>query len=436
MIGLEEALRLIEQASEPLPPRRQRLLEAVGRRLAEPVIADVDSPPWNRSMMDGFAVRADDVPDVATVGVSLEVDGELVAGDVPTIGMRSGACVRIMTGAPVPDGADSVVPVESALDGTGSARPGDRVRLRDERFRRGQHVGARGEAFTAGRVVLPAGTLLSPAAIGLAAEAGASHVVATPRVRVAILSTGSELVEPCTRPGDGQIRNSNGPMLAAAVSSAGCEPLTMGIVPDRSESLRAAVSLALAADVVVLSGGVSAGDLDLVPAVLARCGVRQIFHKVRVKPGKPVWFGSLDRHDATQSLVFGLPGNPASSFVCFELFVRPALRALAGAPRATWHRPRVRAVLAGPVKPAGDRPVFLPCRIEEDAASVAVEIGPVRKDDPSRRAVPLAWTGSSDMVGLAVADGLIHLPAGSVPMAPGQTVEVVRLREAAEESPR
>ncbi|MFM8578097.1 MAG: molybdopterin molybdotransferase MoeA, partial [Planctomycetaceae bacterium] len=291
MIELEEAIRLIEQASEPLPPRRQRLLEAVGRRLAEPVIADVDSPPWNRSMMDGFAVRADDVPDVATVGVSLEVDGELVAGDVPTIGKRPGACVRIMTGAPVPDGADSVVPVESAEDGTGSARPGDRVRLRDERFRRGQHVGTRGEAFTAGRVVLPAGTLLSPAAIGLAAEAGASHVIATPRVRVAILSTGSELVEPSTRPGDGQIRNSNGPMLTAAVSSAGCEPLTMGIVADRSESLRAALSLALAADVVVLSGGVSAGDLDLVPAVLERCGVRKIFHKVRVKPGKPVWFG-------------------------------------------------------------------------------------------------------------------------------------------------
>jgi molybdopterin molybdotransferase len=418
VIDLDEALRRIERACSPLPPRRQRLAEAAGRRLAEPVVADVDSPPWHRAMMDGFAVCGSDFEHAGDGVVELAIVGELAAGEVPTVTVSPGACVRIMTGAPVPEGADAVVPIESAVDGTATARAGSRVRLRDGRFRPGQHVGRRGTAFTADSVVLPAGTPLSPAAIGLAAEAGATHVVAIPRVRVAILSTGSELVEPAALPAFGQTRNSNGPMLAASVAALDCEPITMGAVADRPEPLRAAVSQALAADVVVLSGGVSAGDLDLVPGILARCGVAEIFHKVRLKPGKPVWFGSLARADAAPTLVFGLPGNPASSFVCFELFVRPALRALAGAPPRARHLPRSPAVLAGPVGPAGDRPVFLPCRFETPVFPSGI------------RAAPLPWTGSSDLVGLAVADGLIHLPAGSGPLAAGQTVEVVLLHEA------
>jgi molybdopterin molybdotransferase len=258
--------------------------------------------------------------------------------------------------------------------------------------------------------VLPAGAILTPAAVGLAAEAGATHVVAAVRPRVAILSTGSELVPVRDVPAHGRTRNSNEPMIAAAVAACGGEPIMLGIAADRPEAIRSAVMQALAADVVVLSGGVSAGDLDLVPATFTACGVEKIFHKVRLKPGKPVWFGRLDRAAGPAALVFGLPGNPASSLVCFELFVRPALAILAGRPREAWHLPRRRGVLAAAAKAAADRPVYLPCRIVRDGDRLEV--------------TPLPWTGSSDLVGLAVADGLVALPAGAR-AEPGLDVEVL-----------
>jgi molybdopterin molybdotransferase len=267
--------------------------------------------------------------------------------------------------------------------------------------------------------VLPAGAILTPAAIGLAAEAGATHVVAVPRPRVAILSTGSELVPVDVVPAHGQTRNSNGPMIAAAVAACGGEPIQLGIAVDRPEAIRAAVMQGLAADVLVLSGGVSAGDLDLVPAIFAACGVERVFHKVRLKPGKPVWCGRLDRGPGQpQTLVFGLPGNPASSLVCFELFVRPAIAILAGLPRDRWHLPRCRGVLTAAAKAAADRPVYLPCRITRAGARLDV--------------TPLPWTGSSDMVGLAVADGLVALPAGAK-AEPGTDVEVLEFATGAGE---
>jgi len=315
-----------------------------------------------------------------------------------------------MTGAAIPPGADAVVPIESAVEGTAESHAGGRVRLREPTFRDGQHVGIRGAAFRAGAAVLPAGALLTPAAVGLAAEAGATHVVAAVRPRVAILSTGSELVPVRDVPAHGRTRNSNEPMLAAAVAACGGEPLPLGIAADRPEAIRSAVMQALAADVVVLSGGVSAGDLDLVPATFAACGVEKVFHKVRLKPGKPVWFGCVDQGDGPATLVFGLPGNPASSLVCFELFVRPAVAILAGRPREEWHLPRRRGVLVAPAKAAADRPVYLPCRIARDGERLDV--------------TPLPWTGSSDLVGLAVADGLVALPAGGRADA-GTEVEVL-----------
>ena len=411
MIELTDAIGLVEQTASPLPPRRQQLLDAAGRRLAEPVVADVDSPPWDRAMMDGFAVRSIDVADRAADVIELEVVADLAAGDVTTRPILAGGCARIMTGAPIPPGADAVVPVESAVDDTAAAHAGNRVRFREPRFRSGQHVGMRGAAFRAGSPVLPAGAILTPAAIGLAAEAGATHVVAVARPRVAILSTGSELVPVDVVPAHGQTRNSNGPMIAAAVAACGGEPIQLGIAVDRPEAIRAAVMQGLAADVLVLSGGVSAGDLDLVPAIFAACGVERVFHKVRLKPGKPVWCGRLDRGSGQPpAVVFGLPGNPASSLVCFELFVRPALAILAGLPRDRWHLPRRRGVLTAAAKSAADRPVYLPCRITRAGARLDV--------------MPLPWTGSSDMVGLAVADGLVALPAG-VKADVGVDVEVL-----------
>ena len=287
------------------------------------------------------------------------------------------------------------------------------MRLVERKFRPGQHVARRAAAFARGREVLAAGLRLGAAEIGLAAEAGATHVVAAPRVRVALVSTGSELVGCDAVPAFGQTRNSNGPMLAAAATLLGAEPIPLGIAADRPEAIRALVAQGLAADVLVLSGGVSAGDLDLVPGILARCGVEQVFHKVRLKPGKPVWFGVLRRRGGEPpTLVFGLPGNPASSLVCFELFVRPAIMILAGAERSRWHLPREQAVLGGPAKSAGDRPVYLPCRLAASASGLV--------------ATPLPWTGSSDLCGLAGAGGLVALPADGRVHEAGESVEVLR----------
>ena len=418
MIELAEAIALVETMAAQLRPRRQRLLDACGRRLSEPVVADVDSPPWDRVMMDGFAVCDADFAAGAAETVELDVVVDLAAGDSTTLVIRPGSCARIMTGAPLPPGADGVVPIERAIDGTAAAHAGSRVRLCEKRYQPGLHVARRGAAFRRATVVLPAGALLDAAAIGLASEAGATHVVAEPTVRVAILSTGSELVACDEVPAFGQTRNSNGPMIAAAVTLAGGEPIPLGIAADRPEAIRGAIAQGLAADVLVLSGGVSAGDLDLVPAVFAACGVEQVFHKVRLKPGKPVWFGILRRAAAPPMLVFGLPGNPASSLVCFELFVRPAIQMLAGRPREAWHLPRGRAVLVAATKGAADRPVFLPCRLKASGGVLKAE--------------PLPWTGSSDLVGLAAgaaipggSPGLIALPAGAGRVEAGTEVEVV-----------
>ena len=411
MIDLADAIALVERAAAPLPPRRQRLLEACGRRLAAGIVSDVDSPPWDRAMMDGFAVRSDDVSGHAGEIVELDVAVDLAAGDVTTLEIARGACGRIMTGAPIPTGADAVVPVELAVDDTARVHAGGRVRLRDERFRVGQHIARQGAAFRRGQEVLAAGMTLGSAEIGLAAEAGATHVLVPPQVRVAILSTGSELVPPDAVPAFGQTRNSNGPMIAAAVQLLGAEPIPLGIAADRPEAIRAAVAEGLAADVLVLSGGVSAGDLDLVPEIFRQCGVEKIFHKVRLKPGKPVWFGMLRRERAAPTLVFGLPGNPASSLVCFELFARPAIAILAGRPREAWHLPRGRARLDATAKAAADRPVYLPCRLASSTDGLA--------------ATPLPWSGSSDLLGLAGAAGLIALPAGGRRYEAGEEVEVV-----------
>jgi molybdopterin molybdotransferase len=418
MIEVDEALAAIERTATALPSRRMRLAEIQGLPLlAAELRADIDSPPWDRAMMDGFAVRNGDFLRAADAAASdtieLDVIGDLAAGDASGPALRPGSCIRIMTGAPLPDGADAVVPMERAVDGTAGVHAGGRVRLREERFSPGQHVGRRASAFRAGEVVLAAGTRLAAAQIGLAAEAGGHHLHVVPAPRVAILATGSELVPIEAVPAHGQTRNSNGPMLAAAVRLAGGLPISLGVAIDRPEPLRAAVAQGLAADVLLLSGGVSAGDYDLVPEVLERSGVERVFHRVRLKPGKPVWFGILRREQAASTLVFGLPGNPVSSLVCFELFVRPALAVAAGWPRERWHRPRLPAVLAASAKSAADRPVYQPGRLRRHGDRVEAE--------------PLPWGGSADLSALALADALLILPAGQTRCEAGTQVDTLPL---------
>ena len=242
MIDLPAAISLIEKNAAPLPPRRMRLLDACGRVLAAPVVSDVDSPPWDRAMMDGFALRGDDAIAARDGVLTLDVVVDLAAGDVTALEIRPGTCARIMTGAPIPKGADAVIPVECTVDDTRGAHAGTKVRLRDEKFRPGQHIARQGAAFRAGQEVLAAGMTLGAAEIGLAAEAGATHVIAAPQVRVAILSTGSELVPTDAVPAFGQTRNSNGPMLFAAVKLLGGEPIPLGIAADKPEAIRAAVA--------------------------------------------------------------------------------------------------------------------------------------------------------------------------------------------------
>jgi molybdopterin molybdotransferase len=244
--------------------------------------------------------------------------------------------------------------------------------------------------------------------IGLLAEIGRSEVLVFRRPRVAVLPTGDELVSPADVPAAGQIRNSNGAMLLAAVRRAGGVPNDLGIGRDDRESLRRLIGEGLQCDVLLISGGISAGVLDLVPGVLADMGVRQVFHKVNIKPGKPIWFGVLET-DGAPKLVFGLPGNPVSSLVCFELFVRPALRAMAGhlfRPHET-----VAARLAADFQQRGERVAYHPARLKQEVGSMSVE--------------PLSWQGSGDLRTLARANALIRFDAGDRLFKTNEPVEVV-----------
>ena len=415
MIEITEALRRITDTAVVLPPRRVRLVDAVGQQLRADVVADIDSPPWDRAMMDGFAVSATDflaMPAQMNVEiVELDVASERAAGDASGIRVRPGMCVRIMTGAPVPAGTDAIVPIERAVEGTATAHAGRRVRLQDPKFRPGQHIAKQGGSFRTGETVLSAGIRLAAPQVGLAAEAGAHHVVVSTAPRVAIIATGSELVPFDTVPAYGQTRNSNGPMLVAAVNESGAEPLPLGIAGDKPEPLRAAITQGLAADILLLSGGVSAGDYDLVPGALAAAGVECVFHKVRLKPGKPVWFGVFHRHAAAPTLVFGLPGNPVSSLVCFELFVRPALRIAAGQLAVAGQRHALSARLLTAAKGNTNRPVYHPGILTKGATGLVAK--------------PLPWGGSADLLGLSRANGLILLPAGCGELAAGETVTVL-----------
>ena len=423
MIDVTEALRLMAETAEPLPPRRPRLEAAVGRTLTAAVVADIDSPPWDRAMMDGFAVCGTDFSAAAcepTESIELDVVADVAAGDATDLMIRPGCCARIMTGAPVPAGADAVVPIERAVAGTAAAHAGSRVRLQEPSFRTGQHIARQGGSFRVGQTVLAAGTRLAAPQIGLAAEAGGQHVEVIAPPRVAVITTGSELVSAAVTPAYGQTRNSNGPMLAAAVRQCGAEPILLGIAGDKPEPLRAAIAQGLAADLLLLSGGVSAGDYDLVPGVLAAAGVACVFHKVRLKPGKPIWFGVLRRPAAAPTLVFGLPGNPVSSLVCFELFVRPALAIAAGKPPAEGHRQTRSARLVSPAKGNADRPVYHPCTLAATAEGLTAE--------------PLPWGGSADLLGLSRANGLLVLPAGCGSLIAGATVSVLQLDSLTDEA--
>ena len=400
MLPVADALARILERIVPLPAGPIPLPAAHGRHLAAALTAPRALPPWDNSAMDGFAVRA---ADLARAPVELPVAGVIAAGRPPGAELQPGTALRIMTGAPLPRGADAVVIREEVED------LGDRARFAAPAVA-GRHVRRAGEDIAAGAEVLGAGARIGPGEIGVLAALGHAEVPVRRRPRVAILSTGDELCPLGQDPGPGQIISSNEHALAAQVAEAGGEVARTALVPDDRARTRDALAAALDCDVVVSSGGVSVGDYDEVRGALEDLGVTLDFWKVRMRPGKPVAFGLA----GSGALVFGLPGNPVSSLVSFELFVRPALLALAGAAELT--RPRAEVVLAAPVAKEPGRAHYLRARL--------------RRTGGALEALPHARQGSGMLSSLIGVDALLELPAEAGDQPAGARCAALLLRAA------
>jgi molybdopterin molybdotransferase len=408
MLRVEEALEVVAKAAGAPRARREvvPLSEAAGRVLREDVRLDHDVPPFDRATMDGFAVRS---ADADRAGAELAVVARVAAGGAWSGRLGAGQAVAIMTGAPLPDGADGVIQVEHTQPVAGAAGAESRVRLAHG-VAAGANVARRAEQYARGAVVVAAGTLVHAGTVGVLAAAGRAHVEVAARPRVVVLGTGDELVPVDAVPGPAQIRDSNGHALVAQVARAGGVGEHRGPVRDDEAALRAAIEGALDAELVCLSGGVSMGDRDLVPSILAACGVEPLFHRWAVKPGGPLWFGR--RGD---TLVFGLPGNPAATFVGFELLAVPAIRTRLGLP----FRPRDSMLVAclGALPPPIARRQFVP-----------VSLG-VAVDRPLVVATPVRSMGSGDPFALAAASALaVVAEQGAPSRAPEGLVEVIPLR--------
>jgi molybdopterin molybdotransferase len=397
MLSVEEALAQILSRVRPLGAEQVEVLAALGRVLAEPVVAGRELPPWPNSSMDGYAIRADDT---RAGRAELAVVGRVTAGELPARRVGAGEAMRIFTGAPLPQGSDAVVPQEDVV------AEGDRIELRQP-VARGAFVRPAGEDVRAGDVVVPAGQVVSAAEVGLLATLGYARVRVHRRPRVAILSTGNELADLGTAPGPGQIPNTNTYSLMAQTLEAGAEPVSLGVAPDRLEAIVERVGWATTADVLVSSAGVSVGELDLVRDALERSGAELHLWKVSMRPGKPITFGSLAGRP-----VFGLPGNPVSAMVTFELFVRPALRRMMGC--ADVERPRVRARALARIANPGSRRGYL--RVTLDRAG-----------DGGWGARLTGDQGSGILRSMVLADGLAVVAPDTVVDA-GGAVDVILLR--------
>jgi molybdopterin molybdotransferase len=350
MVSFEEARTIILDSVQPVGTERIHLLESAGRVLAEDATAPWDLPLWDNSAMDGYAVRADDC---LTTPCRLRVNGFLPAGATADgIMVEAGCAVRIMTGAPVPAGCDAVVPVEETDDGK------EEVTLL-EPVKKGQHFRFRAEDVASGVVFVCSGTRIRPPEINMLAGFGMALVPVYRRPTVAILSTGDELVELGRTPGPGEIINSNTLSLAAAVQEAGCIPRIIGIARDNRESHLAKLGEGLKADVLITSAGVSAGDCDLVREILEELGAKQLFWKVGIKPGGPTAFAMYG-----STPVFSLPGNPVSTMITFEEFVRPALLRMQGHQRVL--RPLFKAVLREALKKKPGKVQIVRLRLEKE----------------------------------------------------------------------
>lgn len=404
MLRIEDALDIILTHTPAAANNKEEvpLADAFGRVLRQEVISDLDLPPFDRARMDGYAVRSVDVS-VATPSqpAILKEIGEAVAGQAFRGFVGVGETVRIMTGAPVPPGADSVQKIEVIHAQNGLVEI-------QEPTKPGQNITPRGVEAKAGNVMLAAGAIITPAAAAVLASFGYAMVEVSLRPRLVLLSTGSELVEVWEKPTAAQIRNSNTFSLAGYAEAAGAEVLSAGIVRDDFHETKTAIAEAAAmADVVMLSGGVSMGDYDLVKPALQELGAEIFVEKVAMHPGKPTVFAKLG-----ETLIFGLPGNPVSVAVSFHIFARPALLKMQGA--SELQLPRVFAYTASAVKGAPPRRSHQPARLAIRNGLAEVE--------------PLKWAGSSDVIAFMQADALIIVPEDRKSYDAGEVVEVILLR--------
>jgi molybdopterin molybdotransferase len=394
LLTIEDAQRLILERVRPLPSERIPLEEAVGRVLAESAASIVDLPPFPSSAMDGFAVRSEDTPG------PLPVVERIAAGRPAPRELRSGEAMGIATGGVVPDGADAVIPFEYVVERDNGVEISEPVGA-------GANVRPRGGDLRAGDVVVETGVALGPAQLGALAAAGVADVACATRPRASIVTTGTELRPPGEQLGPGEVYEANGLIIAAQLGSAGAVPERLAVVADDEDAHREVLERGLESDVLVTSGGVSVGPHDLVRRILAELGVEEVFWRVAVKPGKPVSFGV--RGD---TLVFGLPGNPVSSLVGFELFVRPAVLAVQG------H--------------ADPLPRFEPGRLaaavrQTPARDQLVRARTGNGDDGALLLEPLAGQESHMIARAAGADALVLVPRGEGELPPGTPVRYLRL---------
>lgn len=398
MIPIAEAIEIVLSHAPRLGVESVQLKNSVGRILAEDIIADTDLPPFDRAQMDGYAVRA---ADVANTPARLRIAGESAAGAGWHHEMNPGEAVRIMTGAPVPKGADAVQQVELTGEVNGEVEILESVS-------RGRSIVRQASEIKAGETVLRPGEQISAAMIATLASFGYAEVKVSRQPRVAVMATGSELVDVNQKPARDQIRDSNNYTIEAYASQSNAIVERLPLAGDDTEELKRAMRQAAeTCDVLITSGGVSMGVYDFTKAALKELGAKIFFERVALRPGKPTVFARLGN-----ALVFGLPGNPVSVAVTFNLFARTVLRAMQGATQTTLTEEH--AVLARDLKGSIDRESYLPAVLRTDKKGVLL-------------AEPLKWGGSSDFVSFAKATALVNVPAGAGRIKQGETVRIVRL---------
>lgn len=426
LLSVQQAIRILDSVA--MMPRvvRVPLAQADGFRLARPIVTDCDYPPFDKSQMDGYAVRR---ADVSAAPAELRVVGEIAAGQSPQRSIEAGEAIAIMTGAPIPPGADGVVPVEDV------ERIGDgKIRVIRASGDPARFIARRGSDRAAEQVVLREGIPLGSAQIAVAASVGVGQLDVFARPRVAVLATGDELVAVEQEPGPSQIRNSNTPMLLALLRRLGCEVTDLGVAPDRPDAIREALARGLSSDALFVTGGMSMGEYDYVPRLLKELGVDLKITKLRIKPGKPfvfgVWEGEAPGEPAApmrqptgsagtspSRFVFGLPGNPVSGFVCT---IRLASRVLARMAGGTPHERWVSGKLDCGMPANGPREFYQP-------AVRSVAAGRDSSHAELATIAPLKWKGSADLFTLAEANVLLVRPENDPALPKGTVVRVLEI---------